>query len=193
MFNKAEERKIKDKELNIRIWEKIIDVQMHFNDIKSKNQTMFVSILTALLAATGYILMSKDISNNYFPIGSFKLYIYSIALLVALVFSICFYILDHSIYHVLLKGSVNCGLEFEKSNLNEKLTSTYIEEESKKSPLSLLLFDCKNIKGAGKKHKWFYGIIISVLLLLFIVSLFAPLMSDQNSLPKQNLSKKMSS
>lgn len=177
MFCNKENLKLKEKEINVKIWKQIIDVQMHFNDIKSKNQTMFVSILTALLAATGYILMNKGISNNYFLIGNFKLPIYSVAIFIGLIFSICFYILDHSIYHVLLKGAIECGKKFEIDHFNEELTSNTIENISQDDPLSLLLWESKKIKGAEKKHKWFYGLIIVTLLILFVISIFAPLKS----------------
>lgn len=174
----VDDLELREKDLDIQIWKQIIDVQMHFNEIKSKNQTMFVSILTALLAATGYILMNKDVANNYFEIGNFKLYIYSLAIFVAIIFSFCFYILDHS-YHILLKGAVDCGKDFEKEHLNEELTSNKIEKISKRSPLSFLFFQFKSQTGAGKKHKWFYGLIIFTLGCLFILSLLAPIKSNK--------------
>lgn len=174
----SEEIRLRENDQNIQIWKQIIDVQMHFNEIKSKNQTMFVSILTALLAAIGYILMNKDVANNYFLLGNFKLYVYSIAIFVSIIFSICFYILDHS-YHILLKGSVDCGKDFEKNHLNEELTSNRIERLSKMSPLSIIFFDVKPIKGAGKKHKCFYGLIICTLIALLILSLMSPIRSDK--------------
>lgn len=190
MFSNKNDLKTRNKDIDVQIWKQIIDVQMHFNEIKSKNQTMFVSILTALLAATGYMLMNKDIANNYFLLGSFKLYVYSIAIFVSIIFSFCFYILDHS-YHILLKGSVDCGKDFETEHFNEELTSHKIEKLSKGSPLSLIFFDVNSVKGAGKKHKCFYGLIILTLILFFLLSLFSPIKSDkESSLSKQQILKK---
>lgn len=181
MSKNIEELELKDKELNVEIWKQIIEVQMHFNELKAKNRRMFVSILTALLAVIGYILMSKNISDSYFLIFNFKLYSYSIAIFISVIFSFCFYILDHST-HTLLKGSVECGKKFETTHFNEKLTSNIIEEVSHKEPFSLLFFELKQSKkDIRAKHKLFYGLIISALFIFFIISLIVPLKVDQNN------------
>lgn len=163
-------------ELHVRIWEKVIDVQKHFNEIKSKNQTLFISILTACLAGTGYLMLNKSIKDLYLIAINindfhFKLYLFSLPVLGAIIFTICFYILDHSIYHVLLKGAVECGKEIELEFFNRKLSSHIINEVSRedyliKNPLNK---EQGLIKGAGKKHQAFYRIIIGALSFFFVI------------------------
>lgn len=187
MFENRAKIDLKDKEINVKIWKHIIDVQMHFNEIKAKNQTIFASILTAILAASGYLLMGKGITDNYFLIFGFKFHLYSIAILTAIILSVGFYILDYSIYQTLLKGAVECGKKFEIDHFSEHLTSNMIEEISQKNYL-INIGKCKLIEGTSQKHKCFYGLIILALLFIFFVSLLAPIKSDQEqTIPNKSI------
>lgn len=133
----------------INIWTKIIDVQQHFNDIKSKNHTIYMSMVTAALAAFGYLL-SK---NNPF---------YSLPILGAAFFTIPFYVMDCHIYHVLLKGAVECGKDFEKNQLGMDLTSVQIEKECQDASFWWAT-------GAGEKLKLFYQLFGFGLFFLFLI------------------------
>lgn len=171
-----------DTETKIRIWEKVIDVQKHFNEIKSKNQTLFISILTACLAGTGYLMLNKNIKNIYLIAVNiqdvhFKLYLFSLPVLGAIIFTICFYILDHSIYHILLKGAVECGKEIELEFFDKKLSSHIINEVSREDYLIKNPFNADKsfIKGAGRKHRAFYITILLSLLFFFIILTFSPM------------------
>jgi hypothetical protein len=125
-LNNNEEIRYEDK---IKIWEKIIDVQKHFNEIKSKNQALFITLLTASLGAFGYLLKNGkyDLINLNFHI---YIYLFTLPILAAVIFTFAFYIIDYHIYHILLKGAVEAGRKFEEEQLNLKLTSIIIEEVS---------------------------------------------------------------
>jgi hypothetical protein len=146
----------------IRVWEKIIDVQKHFNEVKSKNQTLFISVITASIAASGYL--SQGDRGSHLSIFMLHIQGYTLPLLAAIIFTIAFYILDVEIYHVLLKGAVRCGKDFENNILHQKLTSNIIEEQSESDT-----FIFPFIKGAHRKLIAFYVLIGGVLLLLFLI------------------------
>jgi len=139
----------------IMIWERIIDVQKHFNEIKSKNQTLFVSVITASIAATG--LLFKNQGNA----SILCLYFYSLPILGACIFTLAFYILDFGIYQSLLKGAVDCGVQFEKDTLDLKLTSRIVEEASHN-------ITTLGIRKSSTKLQFFYGIIGFSLFFTFV-------------------------
>ena len=150
----------------IRIWEKVIDVQMHFNEIKSKNQTLFISIITAFLAGAGFLYKHGNGADGALQIicTDITVYIYSLPFLGASIFTIAFYVLDFSIYHTLLKGSIECGKEIEE-DLGIDLTSRIIEKESQKDKF----LNSEWFRGAGRKLSLYYFIIIFSLLGAFFV------------------------
>ncbi len=171
----------------IRIWEKIIDVQKHFNEIKSKNQTLFISIITASLIVAGYLykieiadILEKETHPDKIidTIGTTRLCLdlccinfelcvknFTLPLIIAAIFTVAFYILDFGIYHTLLIGSVACGKKFEKKHIKIPLTSTVIEKYSINKNFSSFFI----IHGAGKKLQTFYLIIFSCLVFSFAV------------------------
>lgn len=149
----------------IRVWEKIIDVQKHFNDVKSKNQTLFISVVTASLIASGYLYSVQGHETFNFPLRvvDISILVYTIPLLGSAFFTLAFYILDFGIYHTLLKGAVKAGQEFEKNYIKADLTSIIIEKYSEEHKLFGFL------EGAGVKLTWFYTIIGLGLVALFLV------------------------
>lgn len=151
---------------DVKVWEKIIDVQKHFNDVKSKNQTLFVSLVTAALVATGYLYQYQTQSAQpiifSIPKITINFHVYTLPILGAALFTIPFYILDCGIYQILLKGAVECGESFERRRLKWPLTSVEIEKHSKHHRTFL-------IRGAGNKLKAFYILIGFGLLILFLI------------------------
>lgn len=148
---------------DIRIWEKIIDVQMHFNEIKSKNQTLFVSIITTSLAGAGFLYKPSDLPIRIsFGCSYIPLHLYTLPILGAVVFTLAFYILDYGIYHRLLKGAVKSGQKFENEVLGLELTSIMVKKEIANHRVF-------GLRGAGDKQKAFYALIALPLLALFIV------------------------
>jgi hypothetical protein len=145
-----------DANTKVIIWSKIIDEQIHFNDIKSKNQTLFVSIITASMAAAGYLSIQpvgKNIISIYLCRFSLKVLTYTIPIIGAIIFTLAFYILDVGVYHTLLKGAVKAGQAFEKKYLSTILPSTMIEHHSEKDKTFGF------IRGAFDKISWFYAVI----------------------------------
>ena len=48
-----------EEEQVLKIWEKTLDVQMHFNDIEMKIRNLFITVLLALVGAVGWVLDKK--------------------------------------------------------------------------------------------------------------------------------------
>lgn len=49
----------------LRIWEKSVDTQMHFNDLIMRNRTIVVSFVTAVFGAAAYSLREKEMLLTY--------------------------------------------------------------------------------------------------------------------------------
>ena len=146
-----EENKSQFDENDVRIWEKIIDVQQHFNDIKAKNQTICISILPAAFIASGY-LYENDCS------------LYPLPILIAAFLTFIFGFLDYTVFQKLLEGAVKCGKDFENEHL-EPLTSVKIDDYVKKHPTF-------GIQEARHKTLIFYILIALILLVLWVVLQF---------------------
>ena len=168
-FNKDCE---KDLEHLIKLWDRTIDVQKHFNDIELKIRQLVITVSGLLLG--GIITFSKlstSADSN----------LISIAFLVTAVIWMIFYFVDKLWYHPLLKGAVYSGLELEKrisEKLNVKGLTHHIGE---KSPIPNP-FRCKSSIDEGKsifskkqlhsddKMNIFYVGIISILLIAFVLT-----------------------
>lgn len=89
----------------VEVWKQIISVQMHFNDIEMRIRNLYVTILLANVAATGWVL-DRRLKLELSALGVH----YATALLGAgLIASYLFYFSDRYWYHHLLKGAVDQG------------------------------------------------------------------------------------
>lgn len=97
-----------DRELEI--WKKVIDVQMHFNDLELRVRNYAILSLGAIITVSGYTL--KD--GNHVPISGFNVPFASITLFCGAIIWLCFWFMDRHWYHRLLLGSVQHGIKIEK-------------------------------------------------------------------------------
>lgn len=168
-FNENTEKELENL---IKIWDRTIDVQKHFNDIELKIRQLAITVSGLLLG--GIITASKlnlSENSNLIPIG----------FLITGIIWIVFYFMDRWWYHPLLKGSVYAGLELEKqisSKLNIKGLTNNIGEKSpiknririkKFENLPILKIFAKEKLHSDDKMDIFYISIISV---LFLASIF---------------------
>jgi len=138
-----------DIEHNIKIWEKVVDVQMHFNDLCLKVRNVAISILGVLLGAAA-------LSFRYAGSDQAAIFIF-----VAIVVWIAFYLMDRYWYHELLKGAVHHGQEIEKS-LKEKIPAITLAHTIRDQSHSSLGIN------AARKLDFFYFGIFAILIVAFV-------------------------
>ncbi len=87
------------------MWQKTIDVQMHFNDLELRVRNYAVTVLAALLGLGGYAL-KEGLQTSIFghPIS-----VATVILLLSILPWLAFYIMDRLWYHRLLLGAVQHG------------------------------------------------------------------------------------
>jgi hypothetical protein len=140
----------------IAVWEKTVDVQMHFNDIQMKIRNVSFAFLAATIAAVGFLLR-ENITVN---VAGKDLHVATLLLIGALLIWFGFYYMDRFWYHRLLLGAVYHGSDIEKTyqySLPEIGLATRIGKES---PSRIGKFEIHS----HTKLDICYGLIASVLI-----------------------------
>lgn len=147
----------------LKIWEKTIDVQQHFNDIELQIRNYTLTLFTGIMAGIGYLLKEKiniDLHGYIIPSSA-------VAALIGVIIMCAFYFMDKYWYHKLLKGSVLHAITIE--NLI-KLTHPEITLTSKIGEASHIKFFGLKID-SDKKYWFFYYPLISIFFVLYIALL----------------------
>lgn len=145
-------------EKSLEIWEKVIDVQMHFNDLCLRVRTVAVSILGVLIGASAIAFRF----GGHISICNINLHTSAVFIFLSIGIWFAFFIMDRYWYHELLKGAVHHGLEIEKSLKEvypEIMLAHNIREQSHQS---------LRINAAAKLNI-FYGVIFIVQIVGFIL------------------------
>lgn len=122
--------------LQVKVWEKTIDVQQHFNDIAMRVRNLFVTLLAAVLAILGYTIKESAAGIHTGTVDLSDLLGPYIPMIIVLGLFICaaFWFLDRLWYHRLLRGSVKMGSELEARltlHLGDVGLTQHISEESR--------------------------------------------------------------
>lgn len=144
-----------DAEHLIKVWEKVIDLQMHFNEMCMNLRRTAISVLGVMLAAGalsfrfgGFILIHKNEVSVAFVFIAISLLVW-----------LSFYLMDRFWYHQLLRSTVSYAESLQLSAKDAGISfnldvSKKIREENQKS---------LRLSGAAKIN-WFYGVIAAALL-----------------------------
>ena len=116
-----------DKNLLLEAWKQCVDVQMHFNDMEMKIRSLAVTVITAISGAIGYLL-KENIYHQFIIILSF----------IGIAAWLCFYLMDRFMYHKLLIGAVNSGINIEKRLESLGINVDLGEQIKQASPLKNL-------------------------------------------------------
>jgi hypothetical protein len=139
----------------LEIWKKVVDVQMHFNDLELRIRNYAILSLGATMTVAGYALKESSTTE----IGQVEIPYASVVLFVGIVIWLCFWFMDRHWYHRLLLGSVMHGIKietmFEEANPAICLSNSIKEE----SPNKFLIFKVRS------QHRLdiFYWLIATVL------------------------------
>ena len=148
--------------VKIGIWEKVIDVQMHFNDLCLRIRSFAISILGVLLGSAAIAYRFA----GHVEVFSYKFPTATIFISISIISWSAFYLMDRYWYHELLKGAVHHAQKIEdslKSVLPEINLSHSIREQSHES---------LNMNAAKKLH------IFYITILLVQIAAFFSLASD---------------
>jgi len=156
-----------DKNNLVSIWENIISVQKHFNDIELKIRNCAVTLYTFILAAIGYAIKE----NARVLINEKSISLAIIISIFGIVPLFAFYLMDRHWYHRLLHASVEQGMkierELEKIYPSISLTTTIKE----KSPISFL-FKMFEIHSDGKLRLFYILLIFSFIIIAWMIYKF---------------------
>ncbi|UJJ31994.1 hypothetical protein [Halopseudomonas maritima] len=157
----SEQEKNEILKLQIGIWEKVIDVQMHFNDLCLKIRSFAVSILGVLLGAAAIAYRFA----GFIEFSCYRLPTATIFIAISIIAWLAFYMMDRYWYHELLKGAVHHAQKIEdslKGALPEIQLSHSIREQSHKS---------LKMNAAKKLHIFYLSIlVVQIAALLALVS-----------------------
>ncbi|TBO42248.1 hypothetical protein [Pedobacter kyonggii] len=150
-----------DKEIQMQVWDKSIDVQMHFNNIELQIRNYALTLFTAIIAGIGYLLKEKIniiVMGYIFPSSA-------AAALIGIVIMCAFYFMDKYWYHLLLQGSVKHALAIETIITDPALKLTSAIGASSK--VKLLGWDIDS----SRKYYFFYYPLILIFLVLYLALL----------------------
>lgn len=147
----------------LKVWEKTIEVQQHFNDIELQIRNYTLTLFTAIIAGIGYLLKEKIniIFHNYIIPSS------AIAAFIGIVIMCTFYFMDKYWYHKLLKGSVAHALIIE--NLIKATNPEIVLTSTIGSFSAVKFFGFK--LNSDYKYFFFYYPLILIFLALYVALL----------------------
>ncbi|MEH6808562.1 MAG: hypothetical protein V7651_06890 [Hyphomonas oceanitis] len=98
-----------DPEKSLAAWEKVVETQMHFNDICMRIRGLFLTAVIAIVGAIGYSLAN----NIQVARGDWSIHIAIIGLMAGWLTCYLFYLMDFKHYHQYLRASVKQGENLE--------------------------------------------------------------------------------
>lgn len=153
-----DDKKLELLKIQISIWEKVVDVQMHFNDLCLRIRNFSISILGVLLGAAAIAYRFA----GHISIFSYKIPTATIFIAISIVVWLAFYLMDRYWYHELLKGAVHHAQKIEIS-LREITPEIELANSIREQSHSSLKMN------AAKKLNIFYWSIFAVQLIALIL------------------------
>lgn len=161
-------------QIKLEIWKKIIDVQMHFNELEMKIRNFAILLLSALIGAAA-LALKENITFT-----SWGLSLTSLLLFTSSLFCMIFFCADLFWYHRLLKGAVIQGIAVEKSITDDGFPEVNLSTAIGNSSKMQVKYFNKPFD-SNRKIKYFYISIASIFFLLGVISLTLP--STGKSIP----------
>lgn len=163
-------------ELDVKAWEKTVEVQMHFNELQMKIRNFSILLVSALVGAGG-IALKEHIAVDHYVFGvHVNVSLSAILFLVAALSWLAFFFMDHFWYYPLLVGSIKHGQKIEKI-LADKMPSIGLTTTIGAASPQMLFG-----RTLHSKHKSviFYTLVFVLLLLLTTLTAWAPVNAAGN-------------
>lgn len=152
--------KVEILKIRVGVWEKVIDVQMHFNDLCLKIRSFAVSILGVLLGSAAIAYRFA----GHVEVLSMRMPTAIIFILISMVAWFAFYVMDRYWYHELLKGAVHHARKIEAElvlEIPDIELSRSIREQSHKS---------LRVDASTKLHFFYWAIFLVQVVALYFLS-----------------------
>lgn len=149
-------------EATLKVWEKTIEVQQHFNDIEIQIRNYALTLFTAILAGIGYLYKE----NIFLEIYNFDFPVSAIGALIGIVIMCSFYFMDKYWYHKLLIGSVVHAMNIEnqyKSTFKQMGLSNEIKNYS---PVKIM---GQTFQSVWKYYFFYYPLILVFIAIYFVL------------------------
>lgn len=160
----------------MKMWEKTVDVQMHFNDLQLRIRNFAILIVSAFVGGFGVALKENylvEIHGTAIPVASLLFF-------VAALIWLAFYLMDTLWYHPLLMGAVEHGRLLEEKMRQQTGLPGLTETIKLKSPTKVFGFEVHS----KHKAKWFYFSIFVFLIVMATLLYWAKagaVQSEKNS------------
>jgi hypothetical protein len=146
--------------LQIETWEKVVDVQMHFNDLCLRIRSFAISILGVLLGSSAIAYRFA----GFVEVCNFKFHTSAIFISISIIVWLSFYFMDRFWYHELLRGAVHHGRAIE-DDLEKYIPNISLAKAIRKTSHESLKMN------AAKKLSVFYVCIAIIQIIGLIVVL----------------------
>ena len=105
----------------IEIWSKVVDTQMHFNEMQVKSRQLGLTFVAAALGVAIVLVSNGDDFSFKIPVGSIEIRLHVSVLLVLGAWLALEAVkqLDLHVYHRMLRGAVTFGMDFEENYLKQ--------------------------------------------------------------------------
>ncbi len=177
------EDQIERLKLQLAIWEKAVDTQMHFNEMSVKSRQLGLTFVVAALGLSIVLMGRGSDFDLVFPIPftnvQVSTHVTGPIILVAVFGLYAVMRLDLGVYHRMLRGAVTFGEQFEKGVLRDELMKTpkgmteFISLFSRQEVVNKETFEEAQGKNAEQKIRTFYVLLIGTLLLIGLIVTFS--------------------
>jgi hypothetical protein len=158
----------------IKIWERAVQTQMHFNEMSVKSRQLGFTFVVAALGAAAYTL-SKPGEFTFELWGGLQ---FHVGLLLAIIGGLAVFAikqLDLGVYHRMLRGAVTFGEDFEANHLakylrlNKGMTQAISHysrygDAAKKTVRGKYVYSGATLKSAEDKLRAFYLTVICLVI-----------------------------
>ncbi len=105
----------------IEIWSKVVDTQMHFNEMQVKSRQLGLTFVAAALGVAIVLVSNGEDFSFTIPVGSIEIRLHVSVLLVLGAWLALEAVkqLDLHVYHRMLRGAVTFGMDFEEKYLKQ--------------------------------------------------------------------------
>src|SRR6266568_6472968 len=147
-------------ELIVNVWNKIVDTQMHFNEMVMRVRNLAITLVLAVFGAAAYSIQSP----LFVQLGGREVHISLFIISFGLVGWVALGILDVGHFHMLLRGAVKKGMDLEKQYSEDPLLGHLLGMTTVISGESRRFLRWK--PSAGNKITTFYVVVLASGLLL---------------------------
>jgi len=105
----------------IEIWSKVVDTQMHFNEMQVKSRQLGLTFVTAALGVAVVLLSKGDDFSFIAPVWQIEIHLHVSVFLVLGAWLALEAVkqLDLNVYHRMLRGAVTFGMDFEENYMKQ--------------------------------------------------------------------------